>query len=87
MPEVHNLLALVYFAQKKFDKAALELEWEVRINPSYTLAHVNLGRIYWYEFRNKEKALTHLRAALLLDPFLPNRMEIQRLVRQLEGLP
>jgi len=87
MPEVHNLLALVYFAQKKFDKAVVELEWELKINPYYTLARINLGRIYWYEFRNREKALYHLRAALLLDPFLPNRMEIQRLARLLEGLP
>ena len=87
MPEVHNLLALVYFAQKKFDKAVPELEWEVRINPYFTLAHINLGQIYWYEFHNKAKAIYHLKAALMLDPFLPHRAEIQTLVRLLEGLP
>jgi len=87
IPEVHNLLAVVYMAQKKFDKAVTELEWEIRISPSYALAHLNLGRIYWYEFQNKQKALYHLRTALMLDPFLPNRGEIRRLVRFLEGLP
>jgi len=86
-PEAHNLLAIVYAAQKKFDQAVTELEWEVRINPYHTLAHVNLGQIYWYEFQNREKAVYHFKNALMLDPLLPRRGEIRRLVRQLEGLP
>jgi tetratricopeptide (TPR) repeat protein len=86
-PDVHNLLAIVYAAQKKFDQAVTELEWEVRINPNHALAHVNLGQIYWYEFRNRQKAIYHFKSALMLDPLLPHRGEIRRLVRQLEGLP
>jgi len=86
-PEVHNLLAIVYAAQKKFDKAVTELEWEIKINPYHTLAHSNLGQIYWFEFKNRQKAITHLKTALMLDPLLPNRAEIRRLVRLLEGLP
>jgi tetratricopeptide (TPR) repeat protein len=86
-PEVHNLLAIVYAAQKKFDKAVPELEWEVRINPNHVLAHLNLGQIYWYEFQNRQKAIYHLKVALMLDPFFPTRTEIRKLVRLLEGLP
>ena len=86
-PEAHNLLAIVYAAQKKFDKAVTEFEWEIKVNPYHTLAHLNLGQIYWYEFQNRQKALTHLKTALMLDPLLPNRAEIRRLVRLLEGLP
>jgi tetratricopeptide (TPR) repeat protein len=86
-PEVHNLLAVAYVAQKKFDKAVTELEWEIRISPSHALAHLNLGQIYWYEFQNRQKAIYHLKTALMLDPLLPNRGEIRRLVRLLEGLP
>jgi tetratricopeptide (TPR) repeat protein len=86
-PEAHNLLAIVYAAQKKFDKAVTEFEWEIKVNPYHTLAHLNLGQIYWYEFKNRQKALTHLKTALMLDPLLPNRAEIRRLVRLLEGLP
>ena len=86
-PEVHNLLAIVYATQKKFDKAVTELEWEVRINPYHTLAHLNLGQVYWYEFQNRQKAITHLKIALMLDPLLPTRTEIRKLVRLLEGLP
>jgi len=84
-PEVHNLLAIVYAAQKKFDKAVAEFEWEIRINPYHALAQLNLGKVYWYEFQNRQKAIYHLKTALMLDPFLPNRAEIRRLVRLLEG--
>ena len=86
-PEVHNLLAIVYGAQKKFDQAVTELEWEIRINPYHILGHLNLGQIYWYEFQNKQKAIYHLKTALMLDPLLPRRAEIRKLVRLLEGLP
>jgi tetratricopeptide (TPR) repeat protein len=86
-PNVHHLLAIVYASQKNFDKAVEEFEWELKINPYHTLAHLNLGQIYWYEFQNKRKALYHLKAALALDPFLPNQRGIQNLVSQLEKLP
>jgi tetratricopeptide (TPR) repeat protein len=86
-PEVHSLLAVAYGGQKKFDKAVTELEWELRINPNHTLAHLNLGQIYWYEFQNRQKALSHLKRALTLDPLIPNRAEILQLVRLLEGFP
>ena len=86
-PEVHNLLAIDYAGQKKFDKAVTELEWEIRINPDHTLAHLNLGLIYWHEFQNRQKALAHLKRALTLDPYIPNRAEILQLVRQVEGFP
>src|SRR5512143_2301946 len=87
IPEVENLLAVVYMAQRRFDKAVIELEREIKISPSYSLAHLNLGQIYWYEFQNRQKAIDHLKTALMLDPLLPNREEIRKLVRLLEGLP
>lgn len=86
-PEVHNLLAIIYAAQKKFDKTTVELGWELRINPNNSLAHVNLGQIYWYEFHDKRKALYHFKTALMLDPYIPKRGEIRKLVSLLEGLP
>lgn len=83
-PNVHHLLGIVYAARKQFDQAINEFEYEIRINPSHTLAHLNLGQIYWYEFQNREKAIHHLKVALMLDPFLPNRGQIQGLVKLLE---
>ena len=70
--------------RRQMDKAVKEFESEVRINPSHTLAHLNLGQIYWFEYKNRDKALRHLRLALMLDPFLPSRNQIRRLVRLLE---
>lgn len=85
-PEAHHSLGIAYAAQKQFDQAVAEFESEIRINPYHILAHINAGQIYWYEFHNREKAIYHLRAALMLDPFLPNRSGIQRLVRLIEEL-
>ena len=85
-PEAHHSLGIAYAAQKQFDQAVAEFESEIRINPYHILAHMNAGQIYWYEFHNREKAIYHLKAALMLDPFLPNRSGIQRLVRHIEGL-
>jgi len=85
-PDAHNVLAITYAAQKQFPKAIEEFEWELRVNPYNTLTHLNLGQIYWYEFQNKQKAVYHLKVALMLDPFLPNRAEIRKLLRSLEGL-
>jgi len=56
-PEVHHFLAVVYAAQKQFDKAVAEFEMEVRVNPNHSLAHLNLGLIYWHEFRNRRRPL------------------------------
>jgi len=86
-PNVHHLLGIVYAAQRQIDKAMKEFEYEIRVNPYHALAHLNLGQIYWYELRKKQKALDHLKTALFLDPLLPNRGEIRRLVHLLEGFP
>jgi tetratricopeptide (TPR) repeat protein len=82
-PNIHHLLGIIYAAQRKFGQAVVEFENEVRVNPSHTLAYVNLGQLYWYEFRDREKALYHLRKALTLDPFLPQRNQILRLVQSI----
>jgi Tfp pilus assembly protein PilF len=86
-PNVHHLLAIVYASRKQFDQAIIEFEYEIRINPYHALAHLNVGQIYWYEFHKKQKALDHLKMALFLDPLLPNRGEIRKLVHTLEGFP
>ena len=84
-PETHNLLAAVYAAQRRFDKVIEALDGELRVNPLHSLAHLNLGQVYWHEFRNREKALYHLKIALAVDPFLPDRAKIRRLVQQIEA--
>ena len=84
-PEAHNLLAAVYASQRRFDRVIEALDGELRVNPLHSLANLNLGQIYWHEFRNREKALYHLKIALAVDPFLPDRGKIRRLVQEIES--
>jgi tetratricopeptide (TPR) repeat protein len=86
-PEAHNRLGVAYGALKKFDQAAKAFEGELRTNPNNALAHLNLGQLNWYEFGNREKAIRHLRMALLLNPYLPARGQVQKLLRQIERSP
>jgi Flp pilus assembly protein TadD len=46
LPEPYNNLAVLYAGQSEFDKARAALEAAVRANPSYAIAHENLGDVY-----------------------------------------
>jgi Flp pilus assembly protein TadD len=46
LPEPYNNLAVLYAARSEFDKARASLEAAVRANPSYAIAHENLGDVY-----------------------------------------
>jgi predicted Zn-dependent protease len=46
LPEPYNNLAALYASQNQFDKARVALEMAVRLNPSYAVAHENLGDVY-----------------------------------------
>lgn len=46
LPEPHNNLAVLYAAQGRFDEAKKSLELSIRTNPSYAVAHENLGDLY-----------------------------------------
>jgi tetratricopeptide (TPR) repeat protein len=46
LPEPYNNLAVLYAGQSQFDKARATLEMAIRVNPSYAIAHENLGDVY-----------------------------------------
>jgi len=46
LPEPYNNLAVIYANTGQFDKARTALEMAIRTNPSYSIAHENLGDIY-----------------------------------------
>ena len=46
LPEPYNNLAALYASQNELEKARTALEMAVRMNPSYAIAHENLGDIY-----------------------------------------
>ena len=46
LPEPYNNLAVLYAGQSQFDKARAALEQAILANPSYAIAHENLGDVY-----------------------------------------
>ena len=46
LPEPYNNLAVLYAGQGRYDEARRVLETAIVANPSYALAHENLGDIY-----------------------------------------
>jgi len=46
LPEPYNNLAVIYASLGQFDKARTTLELAIRTNPSYAIAHENLGDVY-----------------------------------------
>lgn len=46
LPEPYNNLAVIHAGQNQLDKARVALEMAVRTNPSYAVAHENLGDVY-----------------------------------------
>jgi len=81
LPEPYNNLAVLYAGQGLFDKARLALEMAIRTNPSYAVAHENLGDVYARlasQAYNKALQLDNNNAAvppklaLIGDVFKPN---------------
>jgi tetratricopeptide (TPR) repeat protein len=46
LPEPHNNLAVIWAKQGSYDKARIELQAALAINPDYAIAHENLGDVY-----------------------------------------
>ena len=62
LPEPYNNLAVLYAAQGEYDKARAALEAALRAQPSYAVAHQNLGDVY------VQLARRSYAQALQLDP-------------------
>ncbi len=46
LPEPYNNLAVLYANTKQFDKARTALQMAIQTNPSYAIAHENMGDLY-----------------------------------------
>lgn len=46
LPEPHNNLAVIWAKRGSYDKARIELQAALAINPDYAIAHENLGDVY-----------------------------------------
>ena len=77
LPEPYNNLAVLYAGRNEFDKARASLEAAVRANPSYAIAHENLGDVY------AKLAEVSYAKAQQLDPRNTSAARKLTLVRQL----
>jgi len=73
-----NYLAEQYFIEAmeliddwKFAEAKKKLEEIIEMEPGYGRAHFRLGWIFFYKFRDFERANYHLRLAIKLNPEFP----------------
>jgi tetratricopeptide (TPR) repeat protein len=46
LPEPHNNLAVIWAKRGNYDRARVELQAAIAINPDYAIAHENLGDVY-----------------------------------------
>jgi len=76
-PEPYNNLGFLYALQGQYDKAKTALEMAIRIQPTYAMAHENLGDIY------AKMASKEYERALQLDPNNSGLQSKQATIRQL----
>jgi tetratricopeptide (TPR) repeat protein len=76
--EAYFYIAAGYQDQKQLDTAILNFEKCLSLNPSYVLAHINLGLLYDYHRNNYKLAEEHLRKAKELgggEKYAPDRLQ------------
>ena len=80
LAEPHNNLAALHAAAGDYDKARLELEESIRLNPNYATAHENLGDVHAL------LAAQSYARALRLEPASATLPRKLALVRQLTAI-
>ena len=82
--EAHNDLGILYNDRRLFDEAIREFEMAVQIKPNYANAHMNLGAVILKHRKDKDKALSHLKESIKIDPQQEQSAGINKLIQQLE---
>lgn len=67
LPDAHNILAIGYAHQERFDEAEQEFIRALEINPGYLQAHYNLG-LFYFSRGASEKAALHLKKIIEINP-------------------
>lgn len=82
--EAHNDLGILYNDRRLFDEAIREFDMAVQIKPNYANAHMNLGAVILKHRKDKDKALSHLKESIKIDPQQEQSAGINKLIQQLE---
>jgi tetratricopeptide (TPR) repeat protein len=81
LPEPHNNLAVIWAKRGSYDKARIELQAALAINPDYAIAHENLGDVY------ARLAGVEFERAATLDKANKSAQTKLKLVRELFTVP
>lgn len=81
LPEPHNNLAVIWAKQGSYDKARIELQTALAINPDYAIAHENLGDVY------ARLAVAEYERATAQDKANKSAQAKLKLVRELFAVP
>ena len=80
----HNQAGIELIQAQRFEEALIQLEKSVRQNPNLLSARFNLAKLL-LEFKNdRQKAKTHLQAALALSPTPEQNQVLKDMINQIE---
>lgn len=79
----HYNMAVVYFKKGQPDKAYNKLLEACQLDPTNADVHISLGVLYKDYFHNTDKALTHIREALRLNPKHKQAEEMKQTINKL----
>lgn len=82
----HYNIAVVYFKKGQMNEAYNKLLEAYQLDPKNADVHISLGIVYLDHFHDKEKALSHIKEALRLNPNHKQAEEMKKTVNKLTSV-
>ncbi len=81
----HYNLGFAYVKKGLYNEAVHETESALKLDPKMADAHRNLGLIYYLYLKDNKKAVYHFKKLLQLAPNQPDKENINKIIREIEG--
>ena len=81
----HYNMAVIYFKKGQLSEAYNKLLEAYQLDPTNADVHISLGVVYLDHFHDKEKALTHIKEALRLNPKHKQAEEMRKTINKLSS--
>ena len=82
----HYNMAVIYFKKAQINEAYNKLLEAYQLDPKNADVHISLGVVYLDHFHDKEKALSHIKEALRLNPNHKQAEEMKKTVNKLTSV-
>ena len=82
----HYNMAVIYFKKAQINDAYNKLLEAYQLDPKNADVHISLGVVYLDHFHDKEKALSHIKEALRLNPNHKQAEEMKKTVNKLTSV-